>query len=99
MSQVRQMDRQEEPLAEDEVDLMESRHLVACQRVEDDVEDIANGLGFRPCIALDDILDDDRMDIQCLRDRVHLLRRWVGKVFQTVVSSSRQELRQVLHRG
>ena len=64
------MDREEETLAQHEVDLVGLRLVGARQREHHEVDDVADHLDLRPLVALDDVLCDQRMQSDQLSDRL-----------------------------
>ncbi len=71
----RVMDGEEVAETEDEVDLMHDHRLLAVEREQDDVDDPVRRLDLGPLVALEDVLDDERVQSEDLADRFDLLRR------------------------
>ena len=73
-------DGQQEALAEHHVDL-DARQLLAVQeREHHQVERVADELHLGPLVALDDVLDDQRVEAQAVRELRQVLRRGVRRV-------------------
>ena len=68
------MDRQQVAETEDDVDLGRHEAPAMGEREHHDVDDAVGGLDLRPLIALQHVLDDERMQAQDRADGVDLRR-------------------------
>ena len=60
---------QEEPLAQDEIELaVVDLAVVESEREDDHVDQVANLLDLGPLIALGQVLDEERVEVEDLRD-------------------------------
>ena len=71
----RPVDGQQEPLAEDDVDLGALGVIVVLEREDHDVDELVGDLDLRPLVALEDVLGDERVEADHLGDRRDLVRR------------------------
>ena len=68
------MDAQQEPRAQDEVDLGGLDVAAVAELEEHDVDDVVERLDLRPLVALDDVLGDQRVEAEGLGERPDVLR-------------------------
>ena len=92
------VDGQEEAQAQDHVQLGRDDPLVVVQVEQDEVDDAVGQLQLRALVALQHVLDDERMERQRGADRLDLGVRRAGQVDPDARLGLAQELRQLLDR-
>ena len=94
-SQAAVVDRQQEPVAEHDVDLGRDEPRSVGQGEEHQVDDPVGRLDLGPLVALEDVLDDERMQAQRGADRLDLrARRRSTRSTQTVGRPARAQVGQ-----
>jgi hypothetical protein len=74
------MDRQQEAITEDEVDLVRLGSALVAEGEQDEMDDLAERLDLRPLIGLGDVVGDEWMQLELLPDLPNEIRIRIDQV-------------------